>query len=95
MIIGIVAYLVLALVVAYIGKDRTIGFVNALIFSVLLTPIAGLLVVMNSQKLILYHVVQHSCPECGYSFSEHHEFCPMCQKDGKYIILKPNVVPTT
>lgn len=95
MIIGIASYLVLSIVIAFIGKDRTIGFINALVISVLLTPIAGLLVVINSQKLILYHIVQHNCPECGYSFSEPHKFCPMCQKDDKYIILKPNVVPTT
>lgn len=95
MIIGIVTYLILALVIAYIGKYRTIGFVNGFVFSVLLTPIAGLLIVMNSPKLILYHIVQHNCPECGYSYNEPHDFCPMCQKDGKYVVLKPNVVPTT
>jgi len=95
MIFGITTYLLFVLVIAYFGKDRTIGFFNTLLISLLLTPIAGLIVVVNSQKLILYHIVQHNCPECGYSYSEPHEFCPMCQKDGKYVVLKPNIVPTT
>ena len=95
MILGMAIYFILALVIAFLGKDKTIGFLNALIISVFLSPIAGLLVVLNSQKLILYHIVQHSCPECGFSFNEPHEFCPMCQKEGKNVILKPNIVPTT
>lgn len=95
MIIGIATYFALAFVIALLGKDRAIGFVNTLIISVFLSPIAGLLVVMNSRKLILYHIVQHHCPECAYGFNEPHEFCPLCQKDGKYVMLKPNIVPTT
>jgi hypothetical protein len=95
MIIGIIAYFLFALGIAFWGKERTIGFFNSLVISLLLTPIAGFFVVLNSQKLILYHIVQHNCPECGYSFSEPHDYCPMCAKEGKYIILKPNIVPTT
>jgi len=95
MIFGISSYLIFSLVIAYFGRSRTIGFLNALIICLLLTPIAGFIVVINSQKLILYHIVQHNCPECGFSFDEPHEFCPMCQKDGKHVILKPNIVPTT
>lgn len=95
MIFAITTYLFFVLVIAFFGKDRTIGFFNALLISLLLTPVAGLIVVVNSQKLILYHIVQHNCPECGYSYSEPHDCCPMCQKDGKYVVLKPNIVPTT
>lgn len=95
MILGIVTYLILALVLAFWGRERNVGFVSALLFSVLLTPIAGLIVVINSPKLILYHIVQHHCPQCGYSFDEAHESCPICQKDGKFVLLNPTIVPTT
>lgn len=95
MILIIVAYFIVCLAVAFLGKDRTIGFVSSFIISLLLTPIAGLLVVVNSSRLILYHIVQHDCPECGYSFDSKHDFCPLCLKEGKYIVLNPNIVPTT
>ncbi len=95
MIIVVIVYLILSIGVAYLGKSRTVGFMQALIISILLTPITGLLVVINSSKLILYHIVQHECPECGYSFDSKHELCPLCLKEGKQIALTPTIVPTT
>lgn len=95
MIIAVIVYLVLSLTVAFFGKARTVGFIQALIISVLLTPITGLIVVLNSSKLILYHIVQHECPECGFSFDSNHDSCPLCIKEGKYVMLTPTIVPTT
>ena len=95
MIFGVIIYFVLSIAIAFWGKHRTIGFLNSLIICLLLTPIAGLLVVVNSQKLILYHIVQHECPECGFSFDQNHDSCPLCLKQGKYVVLKPTIVPTT
>jgi len=95
MIIAVIIYLILSIAVAYWGKHRTIGFVNTLVVCVLLSPITGILVVFNSSKLIMYHVVQHECPECGYCFDEKHDFCPLCVKEGKFIMLNPTIVPTT
>jgi len=95
MIIAIIVYFILSIGVAYLGKTRTVGFATALIISILLTPITGLIVVINSSKLILYHIVQHECPECGYSFDSKHESCPLCVKEGKHIALTPTIVPTT
>lgn len=95
MIFGVIIYFVLSIAIAFLGHNRTIGFLNSLIVSLLLTPIAGLLVVMNSQKLILYHIVQHECPECGFSFDQNHDSCPLCLKEGKYVVLKSTIVPTT
>lgn len=95
MIIGIVTYLLLATGVALLGKDRNIGMVHTFLIGIFLTPVTGLFAVLHSQKLILYHIVQHECPECGYSFDKNHDACPICLKDGKYVPLHPNVVPTT
>jgi len=95
MIIALIVYLVLSIIIAYLGRLRTVGFMQALIISILLTPIVGLIVVIHSSKLILYHIVQHECPECGYSFDSKHELCPLCVKEGKQISLRPTIVPTT
>ena len=32
-----------------------------------------------------YH---HSCPRCGYYFTENLSFCPLCEKDGVVISLE-------
>jgi hypothetical protein len=95
MIIALIVYLVLSIIIAYLGKLRTVGFMQALVISILLTPIVGLIVVINSSKLILYHIVQHECPECGYSFDSKHDQCPLCVKEGKQISLRPTIIPTT
>lgn len=95
MILGVITYLILSLGVAFWGNRRTIGFLNTLLIGLLLTPIFGLLVVYNSQKLILYHVVEHECPQCGYSFNEAHDHCPLCIKENKVIHLTPHIIPTT
>lgn len=95
MIYLVIIYLIIAIAIAFWGKHRTIGFFNSLVISLILTPFAGVLAVANSSKLILYHIVQYNCPERGYSFSESHKTCPMCEKEGKHILLNPNIVPTT
>jgi hypothetical protein len=95
MIIGIVTYIFLSLGVALLARDRNLGMIPAFLISLFLTPITGLFAVIHSPKLILYHIVQHECPECGYSFDKNHDACPICLKDGKYVPLHPNIVPTT
>lgn len=95
MIIAIITYIILALVIALLGRARTLGFFLSLAISILLTPIAGIISVMTSPKLILYHVVEHDCPECGSNYDKPHEVCPYCMKQGKYVSLHSNVVAAT
>lgn len=95
MIYGVITYLLLATGVAFLGKTRTLGFFFSLVISLLFTPIIGLIIVISSPKLILYHVVEHECPECGFSYDKPHDSCPSCLKEGKYVILNPNVVAAT
>jgi len=95
MIYLIIAYIALAVLIAFIGKERTLGFFFSFLLSILLTPIGGIITVMSSPKLILYHVVEHECPECGYSFTKPHESCPSCLKQGKYVSLQSIIVDAT
>lgn len=43
-----IAWLVFALIVAFIGKDKQIGFGMALLWAVLLSPVIGLIIVLIS-----------------------------------------------
>jgi predicted RNA-binding Zn-ribbon protein involved in translation (DUF1610 family) len=95
MIFMVIIYILLSVSVGIIARDRRIGFIQAFVFSLFLTPIAGLAVVMKSDKLILYHMVQYGCPECGYHSEKAEDYCPHCREQGKYVILKPNIIPTT
>lgn len=45
-----IGWITLALIVALIGKDKKIGFAGALLWSVLLSPLIGLLIVMASNS---------------------------------------------
>jgi len=47
-IVGV--YIFLSLLIAFQGHTKRIGFVNALLFSLLLTPITGVFVVLFSKN---------------------------------------------
>lgn len=88
-------YLAVSLTVAYFGHKKNIGFVKALVFSVILTPIIGLIIVANSSKKITYREVQYHCPKCGYYFTEKQAYCPYCIKDNQKISLIQEEVTMT
>ena len=94
-ILVIILYLVLSLVVAYMGKDRTVGFLYSLLLCLFMTPFVGLYVILNSPKLILYHTVQYECPECGKHYSNNPEYCPSCLKQGRRVVVTPTIIPAT
>ena len=50
MVPGLLTYIVLSLLVAYIGKDRKFGFWGYFFTAFILTPIIGLVVVLASDK---------------------------------------------
>jgi len=95
MVYLIIIYLLLAMVVAYLGENRNVGSTKAFVFSLLLTPIIGIVVVANSSKKITYSEFQYHCPRCGYNFTEELEFCPYCSKNGKEIKLIKQEITTT
>lgn len=47
----IIQYIGICLVIANCGKTRQIGFTNALLISLLLSPLAGAIALFNSEKL--------------------------------------------
>ncbi len=93
-------YILLAMVVAYvalvylfsrIGNRREIGSRRLFWISLFLTPVLGCAFYISSQhkKMVMYTEQRYKCEECGYVFSEEHEHCPFCAKEGRISELKP------
>lgn len=87
---AIVVYIVIVYFFSRLGETREIGTRSLFWLSLLLTPIMGLAFYLNSshRKINLYTEERFKCDECGYVFSEYHEFCPFCEKEGKEKRLK-------
>ena len=92
-------YILLAIIIVYIafvyffsriGNRREIGSRRLFWISLFLTPILGLAFFISSQhrKMVMYTEKRYKCEECGYVFSEDHEICPFCEKEGKKNELK-------
>ena len=87
----ILAYILVAYLFSLLGARREIGSYRLFWISLLLTPVIGLAFLLSSQhrKLTLYTEERFKCEECGYVFSEHHDYCPICAKEGHKHALKP------
>ena len=73
--IGLVVYIILALLVAPIGKNRQIGFWKTFMWAIILSPFFAIFIAMNSGKLNA-----KGCKHCGNDQNEA-EFCGLCKKN--------------
>lgn len=93
----ILAYLVVVYLFSLLGAKRDIGKRRLFWISLFLTPVIGLAFLLSSQhrKITMYKEQRYKCDVCGYVFSEHHDYCPFCEKEGHQYELKPvNMVMT-
>lgn len=81
----LVVYLLLCFVVATFGRHRPLGFLGYLLFSIALTPVTMLLVLLLTQQRFLRHeaaVAMHAsvCPKCHRASREatRIKFCAHC-----------------
>jgi hypothetical protein len=77
-----VIYLLMVLALTYAGSKRKIGGERIFFISLILTPIAGVIVLLMStgnQKEVKprYYICKH----CGFAIMEKKQFCPVCDKD--------------
>lgn len=91
LIVAIFLYVILVFLFSRLAKKRDIGTRRLFWISFFLTPVIGLAFLLSSQhrKLHLYKEERFKCEECGYVFSEHHDYCPFCEKEGHKYELKP------
>jgi hypothetical protein len=85
-IVGIVVgYVAIVFLFSRLGDSREIGSKRLFWLSLFLTPFLGLAFYLSSQhrKMNMYTERRYKCDDCGYVFSEQHDYCPFCEKEGK------------
>lgn len=87
---AIVIYIVIVYMFSRLGELREIGTKRLFWLSLFLTPVMGLAFYLNSSHRKINHYTERrfKCDECEYVFSEEHEYCPFCEKEGKKIELR-------
>lgn len=86
-----VGYVIIVYLFSLIGNRREIGRFRLFWISLLLTPLLGFAFFISSQhrKIMMYTEKRYKCQDCGYVFSENHENCPICEKEGRKNPLLP------
>lgn len=72
---GVFVYMIFALLVAPIGKNRRIGFWKTFMWAMLLTPFIAIFIAMSSGRLDA-----KGCNHCGNDQNEA-EYCGLCGKN--------------
>ncbi len=75
-------YCLSAVVVSLLSFGRRISFINALTISIFLTPISGLITVLNTGRSLRVsrYITRYQCPQCKIEFIEPHFICPRCEE---------------
>lgn len=81
-------YLIISAAIAKAGSEKKCGSKNAFAISLALTPITGMIYVYKSRYKRIKETVHFRCPKCGLAYTDGHEFCPSCDKEGKKTPLK-------
>lgn len=91
LIILVVFYILLCYFFSLIGKKREIGKRRLFIISLFFTPVIGLAFFFGSQELKMNHYIEkkYKCERCKYVFSDYHDNCPFCEKEGVKHELSP------
>lgn len=87
-VLASVIYLLLTISIVKIGSERKCGGIKALIVSLFLTPIAGLIYVLNSPLKNLLKTIHYRCSKCGLEYTSNHKYCPSCLTDGENFRLE-------
>jgi hypothetical protein len=89
-LVAIIIYLNLVYLFSKLGRTREIGTIRLFIISLFLTPVIGLAFFLgsNKRKMIIYKELSYKCDRCGFVFSDFHDNCPICEKEGQLIKLR-------
>lgn len=83
LVITIAIYVLISFSIAIVGSYKQCGGKKALFFSMVLTPITGILYVMASPEKNTLKIVHYRCTRCGLEFTDNHRHCPSCKREGK------------
>jgi energy-coupling factor transporter transmembrane protein EcfT len=91
----IVAYIGVAIFIAWLSFKKGLNWFKLLIFGVLFTPFVSAIIYSNSNPVRVYREKRYKCSRCNYYFTENHANCPHCISDGHEINLKTTWVDMT
>jgi len=86
-ILAIVTYFLVVISIGVLGTSKVCGGAKALIFSLFFTPVTGFIYTMKSPLKNVLKIIHYRCKECGLEYTDHHKYCPSCEKEGKKILL--------
>jgi len=86
----IILYIIIVYIFSRIGIRREIGVRSLFWISLFLTPLMGwaFFLMSSHKKINLYTEERYKCERCKYVFSEPHDCCPICEKEGLHQELK-------
>lgn len=87
LILAVFTYFLVAISVGKLGTAKACGGAKALIFSLFFTPVTGIIYTMTSPLKNILKIIHYRCKECGLEYTDHHKYCPSCEKEGKKIRL--------
>ena len=90
-IIIIIVYVLISYIISTFGERKEIGKRRLFIACLLFTPVIGLAFYFSSshRKINTYIERNYKCERCGYVFSDNHDHCPFCEKEGYIEALSP------
>jgi len=88
----IAIYLLATFILTWMGIDSKSEGVRIFLISLLLTPLAGIFLVMKERRKAT-PVHYYYCHQCDYIFPVKMSHCPMCQENGKKVKLNKYVSP--
>lgn len=80
-------YLIASIFVSFEGVKHQIGGSYAFLFSLLLTPLIGILLVHFSPRVanISHYVKRSDCKDCSYKNNSNDEVCEICEKHAYWV----------
>ncbi len=84
----ILIYFIAGIVVSILSYRKGLFWLWALLLSILLTPVAGILYYQSKRPVKIFEENRYKCPRCKFYFTEQHPECPYCKKDGEEIKLR-------
>jgi hypothetical protein len=90
-IIVLIIYIFVSVFLSIEGRRRNIGGLAIFFISIILTPVVGMIFLFTSPRKAtgMHYVKQYRCKRCKFNFTEKHDYCPICEREGIKVELEP------
>lgn len=87
-------YLILCFLVASTGANKPIGYWGVFLWSLLLSPLIGLIIGLVSKDFppAPPKLVENKCKHCDYTSTKDDYYCPRCLRDSEGYTVEENKI---